>query len=99
MADLLQQAAIGDDPDFRLKVRSAIVARALVAATDGVTVLPVKKLAQQVLEQPDKWAVQIARGLASKTAGVAAITKAADITDQQITAFLDTVFVAYLAVT
>lgn len=95
MADLLQQATIGDDPTFQRKVRAAIVTRALAASTS--TELKVRQLAQAVLEKPDEWAVQIARGLASKTSGYPAITRADQIDDAAIATYLNDVFVAYLA--
>lgn len=95
MANLLEQAAIGDDPTFQRKVRAAIVSRALAASTS--TELKVRQLAQAVLEKPDEWSIQIARGLASKTSAYPTITRADQIDDESIATYLDEVFVAYLA--
>lgn len=97
MADLLQQATIADDPTFRLRVRQAIVARALQERTRPAqeTSEPARALALNVLEQTDEWAVQVARGLATIT-GDYEITAQDQIDDTAIETFLDSIFAAYV---
>lgn len=98
MADLLQQATIADDPTFRLRVRQAIIARALQERTKPLsdTSEPARSLALDVLEQTDEWAVQIARGLATITGDYEHVTTPDQIEDAAIVSFLDTIFVAYI---
>lgn len=97
MASLDQQYAIGQDEAFRRRVRSAIIARAITAATATVPVqVLLRKLAMNILDRPDEWATRVARGLATKTAGVTQITRADQITDDQIVQFVDAVLAAYV---
>lgn len=98
MADLLQQATIADDPTFRLRVRQAIVARALQERTRPAqdTSEPARALALNVLEQTDEWAVQVARGLATITGDYDQITAQDQIDDTAIETFLDSIFAAYV---
>lgn len=98
MADLLQQATIADDPTFRLRVRQAIIARALQERHKPLaeTSEPARALALDVLEQTDEWATQIARGLATITADFDHVTEASQIDDAAIVSFLDTIFAAYI---
>lgn len=94
MSIYLHQAGIGDDPTFQLRVRQAIIKLAMTVAVTPTSTVPQRELAQAVLEKPDRWAVQIARGLATN---VAALDVTVDtITDAQIDSLLVAAFAAYL---
>ena len=90
------QAMIGDHPGFQLRVRQAIIKLAITVKTTEGAPVSNRRLATAVLDNPDGWSVQIARGLATI---VPDTTVGADaITDEQIDLFLVDVFGAYLEV-
>lgn len=98
MADLLQQAEIGDDPAFRARVRQAIIARAIEERLKPAeqTNEAARALALAVLERTDEWSLQIARALATVTGDHPNITQSDQVDDAALRAFLDPIFVAYM---
>jgi len=90
VADLSQQAAIGDDQTFIKRVRQALVARARLERRKplGETTPARRLMALAILQNTTQWAEQVARSLAADTDG-ASITTAAAITDAQIKQFLE----------
>lgn len=94
---LAHQAAIADDPVFQKRVRQALVKVALDVAGVTTNPLPLRKVAQQVLDNPEDWTTAVANGLATIVTTTAVTVD--DITDDQIKIELGKIILAYVPAT